>query len=84
MSYHAGDDGQGADVLTVGGEHITVGEVPPDGHVGGDVLSGVDGVVSGTHAMNGGLENEKTSSSLSSSSSWLWPTFMPAIALIIK
>lgn len=58
MSYHAADDGQGADVLPVGGEHITVGEIPPDAHVGGDVFSGVDSVVSGAHAVNGGLERE--------------------------
>lgn len=56
MSYHAANDGQGADVLPLGGEHITVGEIPPDAHIGGDVFSGVDGVISGAHAMNGGLE----------------------------
>lgn len=59
MSYHAADDGQGADVLPLGGEHITVGEIPPDADVGGDVFSGVDGVISGARAMNGGLERRR-------------------------
>lgn len=75
VSYHAADDGQGADVLPLGREHITVVEIPPDAHVGGNVFSGVDGVISGALAMNGGLGRERerslTSSLLSSSPSQL-------------
>lgn len=87
MSYHAADDGQGADVLPLGGEHITVGEIPPDAHVGGDVFSGIDGVISGAHAMNGGLGRGKEVTVIIIvviTIAAVVNIFMSAIALIIK
>lgn len=86
MSYHAADDGQGADVLPLGGEHVTVGEIPPDAHVGGDVFSGVDGVISGAHAMNGGLGRERDATVVIVviiTIAAVVNIFLPAIALII-
>ena len=36
--YQARDEGQGTRVLPASDERVTLGEVPGDGHISGDVL----------------------------------------------
>lgn len=56
VSYHASDEGQGTGDLLAGEEIVTLGKIPADGHIGGDVFSGVDAEVGGAHSVHGGLK----------------------------
>ena len=56
VSYHASDEGQGTGGLLASEEVVTLGKIPADGHIGGDVLSGVDAEVGGADSVHGGLK----------------------------
>lgn len=56
ISYQASDEGQWTGVLPVGNERITSGQIPTDGHISGNVFSGIDGEISGAHSVHSGLK----------------------------
>lgn len=58
QSYHARDEGQGAGVVPLGDEVVTLGQVPVESDVSSDVLHGVDYVVGLAHAVDGGLRGK--------------------------
>ena len=56
ISYQAGDKGHWTGVLPLGNERVTSGQIPTDGHIGGNVFSCIDGEISGAHSVHSGLK----------------------------